>query len=259
MVDSTFVSHILERITVRGADDGERFTDTARVDAIASCLSSSDWQLYIDGALAKIYAHRDFDPKRPAVVVSSHVDMVADHCYADCSGEMWQGSFDNLITNAVVVACMMENSFGSNVLVAFTGDEEGEGGGADEVAETLDHKGIAIQRVVVTDVTEEGWESAKSFSIENVFPEGFRTNRQRVIKALRTAVSSIDTDPCVMVDGEEDEAWEYDEYDLPCCSVCLPCCGDMHSEKGVTIRADSLGNYSRALVAIIADEIPERR
>ena len=253
MIDSTMIRHILERITVRGADDGERFTDTARVDAIASSLSSSDWRLYVDGALAKIYAHSDFDPKRPVVIVSSHVDMVADRCYADCSGKMWQGTFDNLITNAVVVACMMENSFGTNVLVAFTGDEEDESGGADEVIETLDHKGIAIQRVVVTDVTEEGWENTKSFSIENVLPEGLRTNQQRVIAALRAAVSSIDADPCVVADGEEDEAWEYDEYDLPCCSVCLPCCGDMHSEIGVTIRADSLCDYARALVAIIAD------
>ena len=78
MVDSTIIRHILECITVRGDDDGERFTDTARVDAIASCLSSSDWRLYVDGALAKIYAYRDFDPKRPVVALAAIVKTEAN-------------------------------------------------------------------------------------------------------------------------------------------------------------------------------------
>ncbi len=60
------------------------------------------WNLYHDGDLAKIYARCDFDPAEPVVVVSSHVDMVAERCYAKCDGELWKGSFDNLIANAVI-------------------------------------------------------------------------------------------------------------------------------------------------------------
>ena len=37
-IDSEAVRPILERIAVRGEDDGEKFTNTARVDAIANCL-----------------------------------------------------------------------------------------------------------------------------------------------------------------------------------------------------------------------------
>ena len=126
-IDSEAVRPILERIAVRGEDDGEKFTNTARVDAIASCLKESGWEPYHDGDLAKIYVRRDFDDfdlSKPVVVVSSHVDMVAKRCYAKCDGELWKGSFDNLITNAVAVACMKENLFNGNVLVAFTGDVE---------------------------------------------------------------------------------------------------------------------------------------
>ena len=76
-VDSEVVRPILERIAMRGEDDGEKFTNTARVDAIADCLKESGWKLYHDGKLAKVYARCDFDPAKPIVVVSSHVDMVA--------------------------------------------------------------------------------------------------------------------------------------------------------------------------------------
>ena len=110
-IDSEAVRPILERIAVRGEDDGEKFTNTARVDAVADCLKESSWKLYHDGDLAKIYTRCDFDPAKPVVVVSSHVDMVARRCYAKCDGELWKGSFDNLITNAVIVACMKENVF----------------------------------------------------------------------------------------------------------------------------------------------------
>lgn len=251
-IDSEAVRPILERIAVRGEDDGEKFTDMARVDAIADCLKESSWKLYHDGDLAKIYTRCDFDPAKPVVVVSSHVDMVAKRCYAKCDGELWKGSFDNLITNAVIVACMKENVFNGNVLVAFTGDEEADDGfgGADEVAETLSEKGISVKHVVVTDVTEEGWGDKKAFTIENVLPEDDESHQQKMAKSLKEAVAGIDNNPCVIADGEPDEAWEYDEYDLPCCSVCMPCRGAMHSEEGVEIRSPEIKAYAEALAVV---------
>ena len=251
-IDSGIVRPVLERIAVRGEDDGKKFTDTTRVDAIADRLKDSAWELYHDGRLAKIYARRGFDPRNPVVVVSSHVDMVAERCYAKCDGELWKGSFDNLVTNAVIVACMKANAFNPNVMVAFTGDEETDDGfgGADEIAESLSGKGIAVKHVVVTDVTEEGWEDEKAFTIENVLPEDDESRQQRMAESLKGAVADIDGNPCVIVDGEPDEAWEYDEYDLPCCSVCMPCRGDMHSEEGVEIRRAGIKAYAEALVAV---------
>ncbi len=243
---------MLERIAVRGVDDGERFTDTARVDAIADCLKESRWRLYYDGKLAKVYAHGDFNPVKPVVVVSSHVDMVAKRCYADCAGQTWKGSFDNLITNAIAVACMRNGLFSPNTLVAFTGDEEADDGfgGADEVAELIDRRDLDVKIVAVTDVTYEGWKNGKSFTIENVFPEDDEKTRRAMVAELKSAVADVDADPCVIEDGDPDEAWEYDEFELPCCTVCMPCAGDMHSEEGVEIRSAAIGPYSQALAAI---------
>ena len=84
-IDSGIVRPVLERIAVRGEDDGKKFTDTTRVDAIADRLKDSAWELYHDGRLAKIYARRGSDPRNPVVVVSSHVDMVAERCYASAT------------------------------------------------------------------------------------------------------------------------------------------------------------------------------
>lgn len=258
-VDSEIVRQILGRIAVRGEDDGERFTNPARTNAIAECLAGSPWRLFHDGRLAKIYAQGVFDPVKPAVIISSHVDMVALRCYANCEGEVWKGSFDNLVTNAVVVACMLGNAFDSNVMVAFTGDEEEDLGGADEVAETLEKRGVQVKYVVVTDVTCEGWDDGKAFTIENILPEDDRANQQKVATALREAVSGLDDNPCIGPDEYQDEAWEYDEYDLPCCSVCIPCGGDdmsdcdyMHLEEGVEIRRADIKTYAEALAAVVA-------
>ena len=105
--------------------------------------------------------------------------------------------------------------------------------------------------VVVTDVTEEGWDDQKAFTIENVLPEDDKSQQRKMVKALKEAVVDIDNTPCVIVDGEPDEAWEYDEYELPCCSVCMPCKGDMHSEEGVEIRSAGISAYSEALAAVV--------
>ena len=257
-INADAIRRILARIAVRGEDDGEMFTDTSRVDAIAKCLGESPWRLCHDGDLAKLYAHRDLDPDKPVVVVSSHVDMVARRCYADCEGEVWKGSFDNLITNAVIVACMLENAFGANVMVAFTGDEECELGGADEVAETLRRNGVPVKYVVVTDVTSEGWHDGKAFTIENIFQGNNPGKRKRTASRLREAVATLDGNPCIGPDEWQDEAWEYDEYGLPCCSVCIPCGGEdmddgayMHLEEGVEIRRPSVATYAEALTRVV--------
>lgn len=244
-LDVETVKTILDKIALPCRDNGVGFIDTRRLDAIAESLKGR-WQLLINGHLAKIYKHPDFDPTKPVIVVSSHVDMVANRCYADCNGDLWHGSFDNLITNAAVVSIMANMGFSPNILVAFTGDEEEDSHGADQVVAALRLKNIKINFVIVTDITEVGWKSGKHFTIENIFPDDGQSVATLLSKWL-PLVSDIDIRPKVVVEGECDEAWQYDEHDLKCCSVCLPCQGDMHSEEGVVVRADSVGIYAEVL------------
>ena len=141
---------------------------------------------------------------------------------------------------------MEQGLFGSNILVAFTGDEEEDSKGADEVVQSLRRRGVKIGFVIVADVTEVGWDEGKHFTIENIFPD----DGQHVADLLSRwlpCVSYIDSLPKVVVEGECDEAWQYDEHDLKCCSLCLPCRGDMHSEEGVAVRRVSVAVYAEIL------------
>lgn len=248
-MESNRVKTILNRIALPCRDNGRGFTDTRRLDAIAECLDGR-WHLLVKGRLSRIYTHPDFDSSKPAVIISSHVDMVANRCYANCDGELWQGSFDNLITNAAIVSKMMQMGFAPNVLVAFTGDEEEDSRGADEVVASLRLKGIKIGFVVVTDVTEVGWEAGKHFTIENIFPDDGQSVATLLSKWL-PQIADIDKRPEIVVEAECDEAWQYDEHDLRCCSVCLPCYGEMHSEEGVVVRGKSVEVYADVLHHLI--------
>ena len=44
LINTDFIKQIVKRIAFRGDDDGERFTDTARVDAIAECLKNTPYR-----------------------------------------------------------------------------------------------------------------------------------------------------------------------------------------------------------------------
>lgn len=248
-ISGTTVREVLERIAWPCRDDGRRFTETRRLEAITGCLGPR-WKLVHDGALAKIYARDDWDAEKPTVVVSSHVDMVAERCYARCDGEVWQGSFDNLATNAAVTSVMMREGFPSQAVVAFTGDEEEDSRGADEVVRVLKGRGVNIRFVVVTDVTAAGWRAEKAFTMENLFPADGQAVASLLARCL-PGLGDLDVRPKVIVDADCDEAWQYDEHDLKCCSVCLPCHGDMHSEEGVEVRGESAERYAEALRRIV--------
>ena len=237
---------VLKKIALPCRDDGYEFIDYRRLNAIAGCLDEK-WKMFWDGRLAKIFVRRDFNPSKPVVVVSSHVDMVANRCYADCNGEMWRGSFDNLITNAAVVSGMIRKTFDANVMVAFTGDEEEDSRGACEVVRVLNKKRIDNRMIIVTDVTEMGWKQGKHFTIENIFPVEGQHVANLLLKLLPVALE-VDKSPKVIVETEfADETWEYDDRDQRCCAICLPCLGDMHSESGVAVRRRSAEVYAELL------------
>ncbi|MBQ1184734.1 MAG: hypothetical protein IIX55_03400, partial [Muribaculaceae bacterium] len=44
-----------------------------------------------------------------------------------------------------------------------------------------------------------------------------------------------------------DESWIYDEYKLPCLTLCHPVGGDMHSDEGALARLSAFPVYCDAL------------
>ena len=178
-----------------------------------------------------------------------HVDCVYKNCFAKDEDELcWKGTFDNSATNAAVIDLMLRGELDESVLVAFTGDEEKDSAGAIEIMQMLGRMECLVGKALVLDVTNEGWEDEAAFSIEN--DHGFDIiTGYHIVELLQASGTS-----CVFVhEAEPDETWEYskgsnsDLPGIPCLSLCLPVCGNMHGDDGVLLRKSSVIPYEDIL------------
>ncbi len=115
---------------------------------------------------------------------------------------------------------MMEGDLPDNVIVAFTGDEEEESGGAIEVTRLLTKKNVKF-KCIVLDVTNEGWELGSDFTVENNFWD--KEMGEKVIETVgqhssywRFVPSDPDDVPGYVKrefvedkEAEPDESWDY--------------------------------------------------
>ena len=143
---------------------------------------------------------------------------------------------------------MLRGELDESVLVAFTGDEEKDSAGAIEIMQVLGRMECLVGKALVLDVTNEGWEDEAAFSIEN--DHGFDIiTGYHIVGLLQASGTS-----CVFVhEAEPDETWEYskgsssDLPGIPCLSLCLPVCGNMHGDDGVLLRKSSVIPYEDIL------------
>ena len=250
-------------LTLPCADNGRDFTRTDRIHRIRDLLRSTPYTCLGERPLAQVWQHPDFDPALPLVLVSSHIDSLYTNYHASCNNGTLLGTFDNSVTNAVILSLIMENRLPRQVLVAFTGDEENDSRGADQVMDILQstspnpiHPGM----VVVLDITEESYEN-HSFTFENLFraskaslsvPLRFEKKRD-LAQFLRDLLAP--SDPIIIKEGDPDESWQYDEHDLNCFAFCLPCktiTGDMHDDEGVYVKESAAHQYANTLAEVLA-------
>lgn len=241
-------AELLKQLTVDCKDDGIRFLKRDRIQAIQTLLENSDYQLLYAGELCLLYGkNASLDSYR--ILVSSHIDCVYTTCFVtDESEDCWKGTFDNSATNTALIELMLKGELDDSVLIAFTGDEEKNSAGAVEVIQILQEKDCPIERALVLDVTNEGWDDEAAFSIENDRGFDIITGYQ-LINLLQAS-----EEPCVFVhEAEPDETWEYysfqtnDRPRIPCLSLCLPVLGNMHEDAGVWLRKSSIEPYKKIL------------
>ena len=241
-------------------DNRTEFVRRDRLDAIANALEGTNWKKVNDTGLFELYAQNGVLPPK-AVVISTHADCVdaITQCFANQQeGGYWLGTFDNLITNAMAVYLMKNGNLHSDVIVAFTGDEEHGSNGAAEVADYLIARGCKISTIVL-DVTGMGWDEGAYFSVENNFwDDAFG---ETVIGAAKTAEcpwsfvpSDVNAIPAyvpaqtvIHFDAQPDESWRYDEMGIRCFSYCIPTQGDMHTNEGILVRETSVKAYTDML------------
>ena len=170
-----------------------------------------------------------------------------------CADGSYLGTFDNSVTASALLLAMLGAGLPAQTLIAFTGDEEIEGGGAEEALDFLRNHAIDPELVICLDVTEEGYRRVH-YTLENLLP------RSTVPAAARLRFADAEDfrqflyrmlgdSAFTIIEGEEDEAWVYDEEDVNCFSLCLPayCPSGMHADTGIFIRQESLAPYRQAL------------
>ena len=253
--------NLASQLTLPCADDGRVFTRTDRIARIHELLNAGTYQVMAELPLAFLYAHSHFDPSLPFVLVSTHVDSLYKRYHASLQDGVHLGTFDNSITNAAAIHLMRENRLHPQVLVAFTGDEEEDSRGADQVIlflQSAHPSPLLPEMVIVLDITEEAYDK-HPFTLENLFCRSARSpkkhlrfNSTKRLKAfLQCCLQPII--PHIIVKGAEDESWQYDDHDLDCFAFCLPCqllTDDMHDDEGVHVKSASFIFFTNALESL---------
>ena len=254
---------VLESVSVINKDNGSVFTNTERLDAIASLLSGSAYKKQDASGLFHLYAKKPVDEiQGPVLIISSHVDCETNitRCFVRMEDQdTLLGTFDNAITNASAVYLMLAGNLPDNVLFAFTGDEEEDGRGARDLIRFIRRNRLNVRNIFVLDVTEEGWAAGAAFTVENDFwDDDFGKKISGLAEQTGYKWKFVPEDPddipsyipekrVIHMEAYEDESWEYDEEDLPCFSFCLPTRGEMHSNRGILARVISFRRYTEVL------------
>ncbi len=246
---------LVDELTIPSADDGKKFTRPDRLLRIQSALEASDYILWGEMPLAYIYCSRGYDAEKPTLLVSTHIDSIYGKYFTRRGERKITGTFDNSASNAVALYLMLEKRLPPQVLVAFTGDEEHNGAGAHQAIQILQRRQKVFSRlelVIILDLTEESFATAH-FTVENYFikrQHGDSLLRFAQRRELKNYLRAILDDPPCIADAEPDETWQYEEHDLNCFTLCLPCKvlgEDMHDDCGVVIQTDSFPRYADAL------------
>ncbi len=278
-----------------------RFRDIQRLKAIEEEINENNSPYYlIDGREENyyhLYGKKNLSDlyriNNRILLISSHADNLQDEAVYHDHGKYIEGTFDNVVTNAVCVYLMNNLELPENVLFAFTANEEDDSMGAKKLAKRMkDIFGEGNVDVIVLDVTCGGYKEI-DYKIENDFIYK-KYNGRSLFKKVCDSISGLgykwdymeappvgkEENPqeyfdikdivknsgCRMMaqysneDMWEDEATEYDEADFNVFSLCLTTSAkddvEMHDNKGFYILKESLCNYTYTLYRMIIKSQP---
>ena len=242
MENSLQLFEILSAVTVDCKDDGKEFVVSDRIAVIERLLQGSAYKLVAREPLALLFAKRVPQEGEKVVLVSSHIDCVYDNCFCADEGDCLRGTFDNSFTNAALLWNMLHDRLPDNVVVAFTGNEEGDSQGAVQTVVALGRMGCEVASALVLDVTNEGWESGASFTLENDLGIDILTG-YNIISSLE----KYDGRFAFKHNALPDESWDYADYGIPSLTFCVPVGGELHGDAGVMLRKESALEYCNVL------------
>ena len=285
LVNKEAAINLAEKLAVPSHSNHDQFTELGRLNKIDSELRETAYGHVEKHELFWLYSQKPIDEiEGRLLVVSSHADCLQRDAVFEYSDKKHPkrmvGIFDNAVTNAASVYLMKYTDLPENVVFAFTGEEETDQKGARKLSKYLKSLNKSFNAMVL-DCTYSAFEDQADFTIENDFiylcdanwmkkiidsiiplgdtwrfipapsdqkkdnPDDYFDSKEivKMISSEKTCTDAGDIET-----ADEDEAWEYDDRDISCFSVCLPCDAvDMHVQTGFGIRRKNYYNYIAAL------------
>ena len=259
---------ILKIVNVSSIDDDYKMIDSTRIEVIADCLENSNYKMEYCGKLTFIYVHQNFDPSYPIILVSNHIDsLYNEHFMEKWNDEELLGTFDNSISNGVVLFSMLKEYLNPQVMVAFTANEEsGMRGAKESILFFKEHDILKnLEMAIVMDITAEGY-GEYEFTVEN-YSVKKRKKDENIIKFKnrkdfkKYAIKVFSPEQTLFIPVESaapDESWVYREYNVNCFTLCIPTAPHpdnddsdigywMHSDRGLLTQFNSIPKYGESL------------
>jgi hypothetical protein len=198
----------------------------------------------------------------------------------------WLGTFDNSISNAVIIDLMLEGALPNSVLISFTGGEERPKCiGAVETFNYLSKLDISPEMFITLDVTNLGYKN-ESFTIENYYArknaDKANCHFERSLPASGGQAQSRNHKNLLQFKDNKDfisrlksifhhgvltkeKGWNDESYvyakkgDVNCFSFCLPSASYktlfnwMHSRKGILLKDKAVAEYSKSLKKLVVN------
>jgi len=240
----------ISALNIPCTDNGKKFIDNKRVKALEAICKHSEYRLTKKASLSRIYEHKNLDRKKPIIFVSCHIDSIYKKYWNELSNNtgaaLIKGTLDNSACVGILAYLVQNNKLPPNVVVAFTGNEEQDGKGAKQVSKYIkkEYKDCNVKYIISLDLTNDFY-NEKHYTIENI--NG----------CYQGTLSLMLPEAGIVEDAAPDDSWTYKKY-FPCFSLCLPCENigeDMHSDKGVRIKQNSLVVFSDILQLLLEKEL----
>lgn len=283
-VDAVSREHaaVLERLAKKCySNKTQGFTEVEKLEAVYEELKDTEYKEYRDNHYS-LYVRgglESLSPEKPLYIVSSHADNVSAITapFSELTENKYylRGTYDNLGTNAACVIMMKEEQLPENVVFLFTANEEnGKCTGLKHAVDTFRKNGYEDIYGIALDVTYEGHGDGLLYSIENANGKDFINalcekamdleplmNGQpaqsfsfTMLKDKSKYAPDKDILPKEYISSETgwfDEGFAFKDLEIPACSICLPCMGEMHGNSGCVVRQPTYEGYVMSLTSIL--------
>ena len=268
------IKEILEEISLPARSNKHGFKVTDKLEKIEQLLkdNNSPYHIIKKTDHAWIFGQENPSMGNPAVLISSHADIVSDITkpFSEYNEETkyFKGTYDNMGTNGACTELMINRDMPKNVYFSFTAEEEsGRNTGAEFSLAYMKNRTGTKPLVFVLDCTYDGYDENRLFTIE-----GLNAPTEELRKGLLNNILSTEGDnPAFLVikmkkkddnsflpqeyqteeTTDPDESYYYASQKCLSFSFDLPTDGVMHSDSGLYVKEAVMRGYIDSLQSAI--------